>query len=659
MDDKNAYPDNNPKTVIGITKPSFHAIPPAAMIEAGAAMADGKNKYGLMNYRDKAVSMSVYYDAMLRHLFAWWDGENRAQDSGVHHLGHVMACCAIMLDTEAHGSQIDDRPTPGPFSKAVTEYTLRNTTALNATKPSEPEEKPQTFSDVIADILKDLKSPAVFSPSGRIKGFGVGGFVDAHHPNGLRRDETPAILQKGESFVPGADYSEIEARALANSVDETFVEPEDEPTNLGVEREKSFNNVSLRFIVQSDQSGKSDKLAVRIKKLVGERVDDEIDMTSKTATQAEAQSEQYTLTMEKMIDELMRPRSIRFNWPDTFPVGRPSFEELTDKVEFNQVEAEVVQEAADEAVEIIYNQLTRWDGNVRQNRNILDRIANMAFYSYSVGNDCRAMVSDPEVPTFQKMLFARYVNVFAGAEDAWDVHSLVVEVVGDLLADSNPAIAYRLLQAWKKADPFMVGTTATQAQRQALQVQKIMHWDRALDKEELGWNEGMDPLHVQWLKTLAPATGCFDTDELCPTKSVYIAGPMRGYDEFNFPMFHAAELDYAARGLNPFNPGRRDIERHDGVDISVGEDGTGEKAVAEHGFSLRTALGEDTAWICQHGDAIAMLPGWEDSRGAQAEIALARALQQEVNYWSPIGEPSRNAEGIISSRDPKELEELL
>ena len=44
------------------------------------------------------------------------------------------------------------------------------------------------------------------------------------------------------------------------------------------------------------------------------------------------------------------------------------------------------------------------------------------------------------------------------------------------------------------------------------------------------------------------------------------------------------------------------------------------------GFSLREALGADTAWICAHADAIALLPGWEKSTGATAENALAVAL---------------------------------
>lgn len=107
------YPDDNPKTVVGTTKPSLGAIPPSALIHLGLAMEDGRRKYGHFNWREKRVSSGVYYDAMQRHLLAWWDGEDNARDSGVHHLAHVMACCAILLDAEVNKSLNDNRGPAG------------------------------------------------------------------------------------------------------------------------------------------------------------------------------------------------------------------------------------------------------------------------------------------------------------------------------------------------------------------------------------------------------------------------------------------------------------------------------------------------------------------------------------------------------------------
>lgn len=113
------YPDDNPKTAYGAAKPPLHAIPPTALLHLGAAMENGETKYGLFNWREHNVSSTIYYDAALRHLMAWWDGEEVAEDSGVHHLGHVMACCAILLDATETGNLNDNRGAKGVFSQAV------------------------------------------------------------------------------------------------------------------------------------------------------------------------------------------------------------------------------------------------------------------------------------------------------------------------------------------------------------------------------------------------------------------------------------------------------------------------------------------------------------------------------------------------------------
>jgi len=108
-----SYPDDNPKTAVGATKVPLHLVPPVATHYLALAFKDGAVKYGPYNWREHMVSASVYYGAMRRHMDAWWDGEDVSHDALVHHLGHVMACCAILLDAESVGKLNDDRPLPG------------------------------------------------------------------------------------------------------------------------------------------------------------------------------------------------------------------------------------------------------------------------------------------------------------------------------------------------------------------------------------------------------------------------------------------------------------------------------------------------------------------------------------------------------------------
>jgi hypothetical protein len=104
----------NPKDAVGVQKAPLRFVPPALVIEVAPAMANGAGKYGAYNWREKDVRASIYGEAILRHLYAWMDGEERAADSGVTHLGHVGACVAILLDATANGNLIDDRPMAGP-----------------------------------------------------------------------------------------------------------------------------------------------------------------------------------------------------------------------------------------------------------------------------------------------------------------------------------------------------------------------------------------------------------------------------------------------------------------------------------------------------------------------------------------------------------------
>jgi hypothetical protein len=100
----------NPKDLVGNTKVSLSKFPAIGTMMGAMAMMDGAEKYGPYNWRDKAVVAHIYVDAARRHLDEWFEGQETADDSKVHHLGHAIACCAILLDAQATGNLIDDRP---------------------------------------------------------------------------------------------------------------------------------------------------------------------------------------------------------------------------------------------------------------------------------------------------------------------------------------------------------------------------------------------------------------------------------------------------------------------------------------------------------------------------------------------------------------------
>lgn len=100
----------NPKDLFGSAKVSLTKFPATALAHGAHAFMDGVEKYGAYNWRDKPVIASIYVDAAVRHILDWFEGQQTAVDSGVHHLGHVLACAAILIDAEENGVLIDDRP---------------------------------------------------------------------------------------------------------------------------------------------------------------------------------------------------------------------------------------------------------------------------------------------------------------------------------------------------------------------------------------------------------------------------------------------------------------------------------------------------------------------------------------------------------------------
>lgn len=113
----------NPKDILGSKKISLTKLPVIAVLHGAHAMMNGADKYGAYNWRDKAVIASIYVDAARRHIDDWFEGQERAEDSGVHHLGHLIACAAILLDAQATGNLIDDRPVvdPGMYDRVMKE----------------------------------------------------------------------------------------------------------------------------------------------------------------------------------------------------------------------------------------------------------------------------------------------------------------------------------------------------------------------------------------------------------------------------------------------------------------------------------------------------------------------------------------------------------
>lgn len=111
---------------------------------------------------------------------------------------------------------------------------------------------------------------------------------------------------------------------------------------------------------------------------------------------------------------------------------------------------------------------------------------------------------------------------------------------------------------------------------------------------------------------------------------VYIAGPMSGYPQFNYPLFDRAATYLRGIGFEVTSPAEMD------------DPATREAALASPDGSLATwvrgtwgdFLSRDVKLVSDEVDGIVMLPGWAESRGARLELFVALQLQRPTYFLS-------------------------
>ena len=104
------YPDDNPKTAFGQAKLGMSDTPIHSLRMLAKVHSNGAAKYGSLNWRENNVSATVYYNAAMRHLMAWFEGDDLDPESGLPHLAHVMACASILIDADLNETLNDNRP---------------------------------------------------------------------------------------------------------------------------------------------------------------------------------------------------------------------------------------------------------------------------------------------------------------------------------------------------------------------------------------------------------------------------------------------------------------------------------------------------------------------------------------------------------------------
>jgi hypothetical protein len=90
-------------------KPRMDLLPPEMLIGVSNVLTYGAKKYSANNWANGA-DWGRYYGAMMRHMVAWWSGEDVDDETGFSHLHHAGCCLAFLMAYENRGLGTDDRP---------------------------------------------------------------------------------------------------------------------------------------------------------------------------------------------------------------------------------------------------------------------------------------------------------------------------------------------------------------------------------------------------------------------------------------------------------------------------------------------------------------------------------------------------------------------
>ena len=143
--------------------------------------------------------------------------------------------------------------------------------------------------------------------------------------------------------------------------------------------------------------------------------------------------------------------------------------------------------------------------------------------------------------------------------------------------------------------------------------------------------------------------------------SWYLAGPMRGHPEFNFPAFYRAAYHLRHHfHLVVWSPAENSREEEfarmsKGYDPSTGSPGDGGGRDA-----LSFFMEVDLAQVAR-ADGVIVLPGWQESEGAVLEVLVALYLGKPViryDSWTRVERvrPTHRLRGVINYYSKAEVQ---
>lgn len=89
-------------------KPPLSLLPAGPLAEVAHVLEHGASKYGMHNWRG-GITWHRILSAMLRHIFAFIEGENNDPETGLSHIAHAVCNGLFLLEFQQTHTELDDR----------------------------------------------------------------------------------------------------------------------------------------------------------------------------------------------------------------------------------------------------------------------------------------------------------------------------------------------------------------------------------------------------------------------------------------------------------------------------------------------------------------------------------------------------------------------
>lgn len=125
--------------------------------------------------------------------------------------------------------------------------------------------------------------------------------------------------------------------------------------------------------------------------------------------------------------------------------------------------------------------------------------------------------------------------------------------------------------------------------------------------------------------------------------TLYLAGPMSGIPQFNYPEFARITKELRGAGYNIISPAEHDTPRQQGMAVASNDgliDGkmpVDDRTIKFDGETWGDVLARDVKLIFDRCDGVVVMQNWGKSRGARLEVFVANLTARSIFVYQGEG----------------------